>query len=341
MMNFLTSMEGNSSKSIFSIFSNSYSLQTTCILGVSIIIAGVCVRRYFQGAICVSKASLRGKTVIITGANSGVGKATAIELAKRGATLVMGCREVDKSQDALTEVIQKSGNHRIYMKKIDLTVLSSISRFAKEVLNEFPSIHILINNAAVVCPKQITVDGLDEQWSVNYLGQFLLTNFLLERLKTSGPARIINLGSKIYANKLDFDDLMQDKDYDPTRAYQHTKLAVCLFTTHLSSLLKDCDVTVNTVSPGLVWTQLARHRIKEMSVLKKVFLWGLFSLIAKSPWYGAQTVVYCCVATEVEGVTGQMFRDCKLMSLKPHALDTVSAERLWKVSNEQTNLKIY
>lgn len=330
-------MDGSSS-SIFSTFSDSYSLQTTCILGVSVIIAGVCARRYFQGARCVSKVSLRGKTVVITGANSGVGKATAIELAKRGATLVMGCRDVDKSQDASTEVKQKSGNHKIYLKKLDLSVLSSVSTFAKEVLNEFPAIHILVNNAAVVCPKQVTVDGLDEQWSVNYLGHFLLTNLLLERLKESGSARIINLGSKIYANKLDFDDLMQDKDYDSMRVYQHTKLAVCLFTTHLWGLLKDCDVTVNTASPGLVWTQLARHRIKEISVLKKVFLWGLFSLIAKSPWYGAQTVVYCCVATEIEGVSGQMFRDCKLMPLKPHALDTVSAEWLWKISHEQTNL---
>ncbi|KAI6660987.1 Retinol dehydrogenase 13-like isoform X3 [Oopsacas minuta] len=329
-------MEGNSSQGIFSIFFNKYAIHTTCILGIGIIL---CVRRYFQGARCLSKVTLNGKTVVITGANSGVGKATAVELAKRGATLVLGCREVEKSQEALKEIKIQSGSNRIYMKKLDLSILTSVYEFSKEILNEFPEIHILVNNAAVMCPKEITVDRFDKQWSVNYLGHFLLTNLLLERLKASSPARIINLGSMIYADRLDFDDLMQDTDYDSMRAYQHTKLANCLFTTHLSSLLRDSDVTVNTVSPGIVWTQLGRHRVKEYSILMKALFWCVCNMVLKSPWYGAQTVVYCCVASEIEGVSGQMFRECKLMSLKPHAQDAIAADKLWKISSEQANLQ--
>ena len=320
-----------------SLVSNSYALHATCIIGAGIVL--VFVRRYFQGARCASTATLRGKTVVLTGGNSGIGKATAVELARRGARVVLGCREVEKSQRALQEIKQESGSDAIYLKKLDLSALSSICEFSRYVLGEFPAIHILVNNAAVLCDKEVTADGFDLQWSVNYLGHFLLTNLLLERMKESGPSRIVNIGSKIYASKLDFDDLMQDRSYQPMSAYKHTKLATCLFTTHLASLLRDSNVTVNTVSPGITWTQLGRHTLKNASILKKLGFWCIFSLVAKSPWYGAQTVVYCSVASEIEGVSGLMFRECRVMPTKPHARNPIDAERLWKISAEQTKLQ--
>ena len=287
----------------------------------------------------MSMVTLRGKTVVLTGGNSGVGKATAVELARRGAGVVLGCREVEKSQRALQEIKQQSGSNAIYLKHLDLASLASVSEFSQEVLQEFPAIHILVNNAAVICEKEVTADGFDKQWSVNYLGHFLLTNLLLDRLKESGPSRIINVGSKIYADKLDFEDLMQETSYQPMSAYKHTKLAICLFTTHLASLLRGSNVTVNTVSPGITWTQIGRHVLKKISILRKLAYWCFFSLIAKSPWFGAQTVVHCCVACEVEGVSGLMFRECRVMTTKPHARDPNDAERLWKISSEQTNLQ--
>ena len=323
-------------RGLVSIF-NSYALHTTCIIGAGIIL--VFVRRYFQGARCASMVRLTGKTVVLTGGNSGIGKATAVQLARRGARVVLGCREVEKSQTALQEIKQQSGSDAVYLKKLDLSSLSSVCEFSKNVLEEFPEIHILVNNAAVFCDKEMTVDGFDRQWSVNYLGHFLLTNLLLDRMKESGPSRIINLGSKIYGDKLDFEDLMQDRSYQPMSAYKHTKLATCLFTTHLASLLRGYNVTVNTASPGITWTQIGRHELKKVSILKKFAYWCVLSLVAKSPWFGAQTVVYCCVASEIDGVSGLMFRECQVLPTKPHATDPIDAERLWNITSEQTKLQ--
>ena len=327
-------MSIDSTQGIFSQFETKYALPTTFLLGTGIIF--VLIRRYFQGARCLSKVMLNGKTVVITGGNSGIGKATALELAKRGAQVVLGCRDVTKCQGVVGEIKQKSGNEAIFLKMLDLSVLSSVSEFAEEVLREFPDVHILINNAGVICKKETTQDGFDKQWSVNYLGHFLLTNRLLDRMKSSSPARIINVGSKIYADRLDFEDLMQESNYEAMKAYKHSKLAVCLFTHHLSQLLRGSSVTVNTVSPGHVWTQLNRHIIRDVSLIKKCLFWCIFGLVAKSPWFGAQTVVHCCVAPEMERVSGLMFRECKVMEVKPHARDPIVAEKLWSLSRQQT-----
>jgi len=219
------------------------------------------LKRYFGGGVCTSKARLDGKTVIITGANSGVGKETAIDLARRGARVILACRSVERGEKAAVEVRERSGNENAVFRQLDLSSLASVRQFSAKVLEEEPRIDILINNAGVMmCPYSKTADGFEMQFGTNHLGHFLLTNLLLDRIKEAPSARILNITSlAYYFGKMNFDDLNSEQSYEKIHAYKQSKIANILFTRSLAKRLEGTNVTANCLRPGAVKSNLHRH----------------------------------------------------------------------------------
>ena len=219
-------------------------------------------RRYAAGGACYSRAKLDGKTVIVTGANTGIGKDTAVDLARRGARVILACRSAEKGEEAVVEVRARSGNDKVVFRRLDLASLESVRQFASSILEEEPTIDILINNAGVMaCPYSKTEDGFEMQFGVNHLAHFLLTNLLLDRLKEAPTARIVNVSSDAYtyAKGINFDDLNSEKSYSPLVAYSQSKLANILFTRSLAKRLAGTSVIANCLHPGVIRTELGRH----------------------------------------------------------------------------------
>lgn len=302
----------------------------------------VLLKNHVTGGRCKSKATIHGKTVVITGANTGIGKETARELAKRGGRIIMGCRDMEKCEAAAKEIRGKTLNAHVYACKLDLASLKSIHKFAERIKNEESRVDILINNAGVMrCPAWKTEDGFDMQFGVNYLGHFLLTNLLLDKLKESAPSRVINVTSLAHiVGKIDFEDLnWEKKKFDTKQAYCQSKLANVLFTRELAKRLQGTGVTVNAVHPGVVATELGRHTGLHQSQFSSSVLSPLFSLLVKSPELGAQPSVFLAVAEEMEGVTGQYYDVMTEKEPAPQALNDEVALMLWEVSKKLVGLK--
>ena len=210
---------------------------------------------------CTSEARLDGKTVSITGANTGIGKETAIDLARREARVILACRSVERGEKAAVEARERSGNENAMFRQLDLSSLASVRQFSAKILEEEPRIDILINNAGVCfLPYQVSEDGYEMHLAVNHLGHFLLTNLLLDRIKEAPSDRIINVLSIIYRfGKVNFDDLNSEQSYGVIRAYSQTKLANILFTHSLAKCLEGTNVTANCLHPGAVATSILHH----------------------------------------------------------------------------------
>ncbi|XP_066455194.1 retinol dehydrogenase 14 [Eleutherodactylus coqui] len=298
-------------------------------------------RRLMSSGVVQAAASalMRGKTVIITGANSGIGQATAAELLRMEARVILACRDRERALEAAEELRRESGGAgKVVVKLLDLSDLRSVRRFCQEVLKEEPRIDVLINNAGVFqCPYTKTEDGFEMQFGVNHLGHFLLTHLLLGLLKSSAPSRIVVVSSKLYKyGEINFDDLNSEKSYSRSFAYSRSKLANILFTRELARRLEGSGVTVNVLHPGIVRTNLGRH-INIPVLVKPLFnvvSWAFF----KSPVEGAQTSVFLASSPEVEGVSGKYFGDCKEEELLPKAMDDLVARKLWDISEVMVGL---
>ena len=239
---------------------NGYVLLGTVTIGVSLWM----LRRYFAGGVCRSKAMLDGKTVIITGGNTGIGKETAIDLAKRNARIILACRSQEKGKKAEVDIRRESGSSNVHFHQLDLASFKSIRYFAKKVLSEESRIDILINNAGVMyCSFGKTEDGFETQFGVNHLGHFLLTNLLLDKIKQAPEGRIITVSSMghTFPSKLNLDTINSETHYSPYNAYHQSKLANVLFTKALAKRLTGTNVTANSLHPGAVDTELLRHTI--------------------------------------------------------------------------------
>ncbi len=235
---------------------------------------------------CQSKAHLKGKTVLVTGANCGIGYETALELAKRQARVILACRNIENGEQAAVKIRQKSGNQDIIFLQLDLESMVSIRLFAEKILEFEPHIDVLINNAGVMYPDYCaTEDGFELHMGVNHLGHFLLTNLLLERLKESQPSRIVTVSSLLYKNcdQFDFDNMNSKSEArlstQPNRhvAYCQSKLANILFTRELARRLSGTRVTANVLSPGMVQTRLGRHSLRKLPFALQVKFCMLFT----------------------------------------------------------------
>lgn len=278
---------------------------------------------------------MTGKTCMVTGANTGIGKATALGLAKMGATVVMVCRSLERGEAAMVEIKRGSGNDSVSLLLADLSSRAAIHRLAADFKAKYPNLHVLINNAGII-PKKRTVaeDGLETQFAVNHVAYFLLTNLLLDQLKASAPSRIINVSSQVHNGaSIDFDDLQSERSYSPTRVYGWTKLANVLFTYELAHRLEGTRVTVNCLHPGTVATNmLADYMPGGLRFLAK--------MIGVSSEEGAQTSLFLATSPEVEGVSGKYFVNQGAVHSSKASYDKTAARRLWQVSAELTGLPV-
>ncbi|XP_025104046.1 retinol dehydrogenase 13-like [Pomacea canaliculata] len=300
----------------------------------------VLLKDYMSGGRFNGKERIPGKTVIITGANTGIGKETAKELARRGGRVILACRDLEKAEQARAEIVLETANRSVVVKKLDLASMGSIRAFAKDIIANEPHIDILINNAGIMrCPKMLTEDGFEMQLGVNHLGHFLLTMLLLNKLKSSAPSRIINVSSLAHTRgAINFDDLNSAKSYDPGQAYAQSKLANVLFTRELAKRLENTNVTVNALHPGVVKTELGRHLPIAKSYISSFLLKPIMWLLLKTPSQGAQTTLYCALTAELDGVTGKYFSDCREKDVAPAAKDDKAAKRLWAISEHWTHV---
>jgi NAD(P)-dependent dehydrogenase (short-subunit alcohol dehydrogenase family) len=276
---------------------------------------------------------MEGKICLITGANSGIGKATAIGLAELNAKIVMLSRDQERGEIAQKEIIELTGNKDIDLLLCDLSSQESIRKFVSEFKSKYQHLNVLINNAGVMKKQGTTsTDGFEMNFAVNHLAPFLLTNLLLDILKENAPSRIINVGSAAHRMaKLDFDDLQcENKKLRLMRIYGNSKLALTLFSYELSRRLEGTNVTVNVLHPGMIATNLGRDMAKFSQTFGKRFF--------KSPREGAETSIYLASSPEVEGITGKYFIKKQQQKSSKESYDEEDAKRLWEISAKMTNL---
>ena len=275
---------------------------------------------------------MQGRTVLITGGNSGIGFETALALATAGATVVFTSRDPHRGEHAVDEIRRRT-SVQPHLMQLDLASFASIRAFAAGFLERFDSLHVLINNAGVILSKRTeTEDGFETTFGVNHLGHFLLTHLLLDRIKASAPARIVNVASRAhrYARSgLDFDDLQSTRSYSGLGAYNRSKLANIYFTRELARRLQGTGVTVNALHPGVVATRFSRD-----GDVKGIISWfyRFGQPFLRSSEKGAQTSVYLASSPQVEGVSGNYFADSKEAKPTSIARDDEAARRLWEAS---------
>ena len=280
--------------------------------------------------------AMRAKTCIVTGASSGIGRVTALELARMGAHLGLVCRDRRRGEETVAEIRQKTGSDAVDLLLADLASQQEIRRVAGEILARYPRIDVLLNNAGVVNLRHsTTIDGIETVFAVNHLAYFLLTNLLLDRLKASAPARIVNVASEAhkFSKGIDFDDLGHEHSFKSMRVYGHSKLANVLFTYELARRLEGTGVTVNCLHPGAVATRLGQNNGRIAGVLIK-----LLAPLFRTPEQGAATSIYLATSPEVEGVSGRYFDRCKERRSSSSTYDEAQARRLWEVSAQMTGL---
>jgi NAD(P)-dependent dehydrogenase (short-subunit alcohol dehydrogenase family) len=282
---------------------------------------------------------MRNKVVLITGGNSGIGRATAIELARRGARVVFTSRDPDRGREAL-EAIRAASGGEVSCLPLDLARLSSVEALAETFARGHDRLDVLINNAGVVLSeRQVTPDGYEMTFQVNHLGHFLLTRRLLEVLSATPRARVINVSSMVHraARSLDWDDLQSERRYVGFLTYCRSKLANLLFTRELSRRVREQGVTVNALHPGTIASGFARD-----GDTRGVFAVGaaLASPFLGSPERGAALPVRLATAEDLADVTGAYFERGKLRTPSAAARDEAAARRLWDVSERLVGSRV-
>ena len=274
--------------------------------------------------------SMAGKTVLITGGTSGIGKATAIGLAALGARVAIIGRNLRGVQAAAVEIHTATGNPEVDALGADLSSQAEVRRVAAEVLDAYPRLDVLINNVGGFwATRHITADGLEHTFALNHLASFLLTELLLDRLKVSAPARVVTVSSGAQSlGKIHFEDLQGERKYSGQTAYNQSKLASVMFTYELARRLEGTSVTATVLHPGVVST---RFGAEDPSRIFKLLV-PLYRPFMKTPRKGAATSIYLASSPDVTGVTGKYFVNGKPQSSNKASYDESAAARLWQVS---------
>jgi NAD(P)-dependent dehydrogenase (short-subunit alcohol dehydrogenase family) len=278
---------------------------------------------------------MQGRVCLVTGATSGIGRATAKALAGRGANVALVARDPARGKVTAADIARATGNGRVEVFVADLSSQGSIRELAGSFRRDHDRLHVLVNCAGGFNrDRTVTFDGLELTFALNHLGYFLLTTLLLDVIVASAPARIVNVTSGAQAmGRIQFDDLQGERGYRGQAAYNQSKLANVLFTYELARRVEGKGVTANCVHPGVVRTNFGREN--------QPLLWRLFMPIVtpfmRTPEKGAETVVWLASSAEVEGVTGRYFRDRTARRSSKQSYDPELAARLWRVSEGLTS----
>jgi len=281
-------------------------------------------------------ANMSGKICLVTGATNGIGKAAAQALAQIGATVVIVGRNAPKTAQLVEEIRATSGNQNVDSMLADLSSQQDIRRLATEFNSKYSQLHVLLNNAGgTFTTRQLSVDGIEKTFALNHLAYFLLTNLLLDTIKASAPARIINVSSDAHSGgNIDFDNLQGERSYSSFEPYGNSKLANILFTSELARRLEGTGVTVNALHPGLTSTGFGKNN---PGFFMKI-MGAVIPLVARSPEKGAETSIYLASSPEVQSTTGKYFVDCTVTQPAPQAADSAVARKLWDISAEMVHL---
>jgi len=277
-----------------------------------------------------------GKTVVVTGASSGIGRATAVELGRQGARVLLVARDRERGERALADVLRAGGTGECLV--ADLSRQKDVRRLAADILDRNDRVHVLVNNAGAMHGRRmLTEDGFERTFALNHLAYFLLTNLLRGALVAAAPSRVVNVASHAhFFGRIHWDDLNLARNYGPWRAYAQSKLANVLFTYELARRWEDEGVTANAVHPGTVATNFARGpsgRVGALLRLARPFL--------LSPEQGARTVLWAASAPKLDAVTGQYFYRRRAFPSSRRSRDEEAQRRLWEQSEEWTGLSTH
>lgn len=277
--------------------------------------------------------SMKGKRVMITGPTSGVGKEIAVQLAALGAEMILGVRDVKKGHKVVSEITRRTGSEKLVVMQIDTSSQASIREFAREFRRRYRRLDVLINNAAIsrgTLPKVNSVDGIELTFATNVLGYLLLTQELLELLKKTVPARIINVAS-VFAGELDLDDLQfERRRFESSKAYAQSKACDRMLTWALVRRLEGTGVTANAMTPGLI-TETGLYRHSEPGLIERLTQYSGGRTISQ----GADTAVWLASAPELKGVSGKFFEDREELSCEFR--NKTAEEKLWGICEELVN----
>ena len=278
---------------------------------------------------------MAGRTVVVTGATAGIGKATAVGLAAMGAHVAITGRDRGRTEAAACAIGDASGG-QVDMFVADLTSQEEVRRLADELLQTLPRIDVLVNNVGGYWnTRHVTADGLERTFALNHLAPFLLTNLLLDRMKQGGPARVVTVASNAQSmGQIEFDDLQDQRSYSGARAYNQSKLANVLFSYELARRLKSTSVTANALHPGVVSTSFGAE---DPGVTQRVLV-PFMRPFMKTPAQGAATTIHVASARDLEQVSGRFFANSKPKKSSKRSYDKATAAQLWQVSADLVGL---
>jgi NAD(P)-dependent dehydrogenase (short-subunit alcohol dehydrogenase family) len=282
----------------------------------------------------VMTGEMGGKTVLITGATSGVGKATACGLAGMGATVIGVGRDESRCNNTAAEIRAYTGNRKVEFLLADLSDQNQVRRLAKEFQAKFSQLDVLINNAgAFFLRRLVSAQGIEMTWALNHLSYFLLTKLLLELILESAPARIINVASGVhFRGTIHFDDLNLARGYNGWKAYSQSKLANVLFTYELVRRIPDPSIAINTLTPGMIATRIGLNTGPVLKHLVRL----VQSTSGKTPEDGAEIILYLASAEESSAIRGKFFMEGKAVKSSPISYDEEIARQLWELSESMT-----
>ena len=283
---------------------------------------------------------MQGSICLITGATSGIGRATGFELARRGASVVVVGRNREKCARTIERIIRNTGNPSVDYLLADLASQKDIHILAQQFQSKYSRLDVLVNNAGTIAwTRQLSPDGIELTFALNHLSYFLLTNLLLDVLKSSAPSRIINVSSAAHMGaEIDLEDIQNPRRYRGLQAYGQSKLANLMFTYELARRLQGTGVTANALHPGLVATNLPANSKMPLVWLAGPILRSILAVSGRSPTQGSKTVVYLATAHDVAGVTGRYFVDEVDTPSSPASYDTNMASWLWELSSQLTGI---
>ncbi len=279
------------------------------------------------------------KVALVTGANSGMGYEIALALARMGTTVVLISRNRESGEEARQRIVRQSGNEKSELFVADLSSQASIRHVVAAFEQHYDRLDVLVNNAGLFEPtRSETVDGYESMFAVNHLAPFLLTNLLLNRLRASASARVVNVNSGAHRqSKLNLDDLQSTQHFSLFTSYGQSKLANLLFTYELARRLEGTGVTVNAADPGGVATKMTSPSRADFPVVMRLAFFVMKNFAA-TPEHGAQTAIYLASSPEVEGVTGKYFVRSREKPSAKLSYDRQLAQQLWQVSEKMTGL---